>query len=188
VYEQGLALHVIEHVSEPVTTFQVPITLTVKYNAADVSQSNGHPETLTASYVIDANSPDVENPMHFPVGTFVLFAPEHASLNTTTGTVTVTTQAIGSTIAVVTNPVEYVQTLQPNTPELSSFDPNASQSFGDKPQFSTLQVVEPQIGNRLLVLDPDTGNYSYVNATDVGPAGAPPSKTSVGAVRGLLDN
>jgi hypothetical protein len=49
-----------------------------------------------------------------------------------------------------------------------------------------LQVVEPQIGTRLLVLDPDTGNYAYVNATDVAPSGAPPARTSAAVVRGLL--
>jgi hypothetical protein len=98
-------------------------------------------------------------------------------LNTTTGTITVTTQLIGSTISVVTNPVGYVQTVSDTTPELSSFGDNA-QTFGDKPQFSYLQVVEPQIGDRLLVLDPDTGNYTYVNAADVGPSGPPPGKTT----------
>jgi hypothetical protein len=96
----------------------------------------------------------------------------------------VNTQAIGSTLSVITNPVGYVQTLTPNTPELSSFDPNASETFGTKPQNSYLQVVEPQIGNRLLVLDPDTGNYSYVNATDVGPSGPPPARSSSAVVRG----
>jgi len=80
--------------------------------------------------------------------------------------------------------VGYVQTLAPNTPELSSFDPGTSQTFGTKPQFAYLQVVEPQIGGRLLVLDPDTGNYGYVNAADVGLSGAPPPKTSSAVVRG----
>jgi len=39
---------------------------------------------------------------------------------------------------------------------------------------SWLQVVEPQIGRMLLVLNPATTSYSYVNATGVGPSGAPP--------------
>src|SRR5205814_2280087 len=65
-------------------------------------------------------------------------------------------------------------------------DPATSQTFGTKPQFSTLQVVEPQIGARLLVLDPDTGNYSYVNAADVGPSGPPPARSSAAVVRGAL--
>jgi hypothetical protein len=84
--------------------------------------------------------------------------------------------------------VSYVQTLNPETQEYSSFDPSTSQSFGGKAQFSYLQVVAPQIpgDNRLVVLDPDTGNYSYVNATDVAPSGPPPNKSSSAMVRGLL--
>ena len=89
--------------------------------------------------------------------------------------------------AVVANPVSYVQTLAADAQEFSSFDPNASQSFGAKPQFSYLQVVNPQIGDRLLVLDPDTGNYGYVNAGDVGPSGPPPERSSTAVVRGLLN-
>jgi hypothetical protein len=82
--------------------------------------------------------------------------------------------------------VGYVQTLGDDTPVLSSFAGDA-QTFGSKSQFSYLQVVEPQVGNRLLVLDPDTGNYAYVNATDVGPAGPPPAKSSSAVVRGLIE-
>src|SRR5207244_13614596 len=103
------------------------------------------------------------------------------------GTMTYQTQAgAGVWQAVLANPVSYVQTLNPSASEYSSFDQATSQTFGTKPQFSYLQVVEPQIPgtNRLVVLDPDTGNYSYVNATDVGPSGAPPPKTSSAVVRG----
>jgi CSLREA domain-containing protein len=171
----------------PVTTFPTLLPIEMKYNAADVGQANGNASSLTAAYVIDATSPAIENPLGFPPGTFVLFPPENVNTNTITGTVTVYTQALGSTVSVVTNPVEYVQTLAPNTPELSSFDPNTSQTFGTKPQNSYLQVVEPQIGSRLLVLDPDTGNYSYVDATAVGPSGPPPNRSSSAVVRGLLD-
>jgi hypothetical protein len=158
----------------------------MKYNSSDLGQANGNPNLLTAAYVIDANSPAIENPLGLPIGTFLLFPPEHVSLNTVAGTVTATTQALGSTVSVVTNPVGYVQTLEPDTAEQSSFDPNSSQTFGTKPQFSYLQVVEPQVGSRLLVLDPDTGNYSYVDASSVAPSGPPPNKTSSAVVRGLL--
>ncbi|HEY8694604.1 MAG TPA: hypothetical protein VIR57_17890 [Chloroflexota bacterium] len=171
----------------PVTTFPDLIGIQVQYGAADVGQAKGDPKGLTVAYVIDANSPEIENPNHFPIGTFVLFAPDHVSLNIATGTLTVTTRALGSTISVVTNPVGYVQTLKPDAPELSSFDPNNSQTFSNKPQFSYLQVVEPQIGGRLMVLDPDTGNYSYVDATDVGPSGPPPPKSSSAVVCGLIE-
>src|SRR5207244_3185140 len=168
----------------PVTTFPTKIPIEMKYNSADVSQAQGNATTLTGAYVIDANTPAIQNPLGFPLGTFVIFPGENVSTNTTTGTVTVFTDALGSTVAVVTNPVGYVQTLGTSTPELSSFKADDAQVFGTKPQFSYLQVVEPQIGSRLLVLDPDTGNYSYVNATDVAPSGAPPPKTSSAVVRG----
>ena len=168
------------------TTFPTALTVVFRYNAADLAQAQGNASVLTAAYLIDANSPDIENPNHYPVGTWVFFAPSVTTLDTTAGTVAVNTQAIGSTLTVITNPVGYVQTLTPNTPEASSFDPATSQTFGTKPQFSYLQVTEPQIGNRLLVLDPDTGNYSYVNATDVGPSGAPPHQTAAATTRGAL--
>ncbi|MBV9120389.1 MAG: hypothetical protein JOZ39_06750, partial [Chloroflexi bacterium] len=160
-----------------------PITL--KYNAADVGQANGNVNSLTAAYVIDENSPDIENPMHFPIGTFVVFAPEHSHLDPISGIIVVDTQAIGSVISVVTNPVGFVQTTS-NTPELSSFAGDAQQ-FGTKPPNTYLQVVEPQIGDKLLVLDPDSGNYAYVSASSVGPSGPPPGKSSAAVVRGLLN-
>ena len=169
-----------------VTTFPVPIPIVVKYNAADVGQSNGRPETLTAAYVVDDQTPGIANPNGFPNGTFVIFPSEHVSNNTKTGTLTATTQAIGSVISVVTNPVGYVQTLG-DTDEVSSFDPSTSQTFGTKPPQTILQVVEPQIGNSLLVIDPDTGNYGYVDAKAVGPSGPPPDKTQAAVVRGLLE-
>ena len=68
----------------------------------------------------------------------------------------------------------YVQTLRGNAALYSSFDPASSQTFAGKPRFAYLQVVEPQVGSRLLVLDPATKNYAYVNASDVGPLGRPP--------------
>ena len=86
----------------------------------------------------------------------------------------------------MTNPVGYVQTVKPDTQLQSSFDAKASQSFGGTAQFSYLQVVEPQVGTRLLVLNPKTGNYAYVNATDVGPSGPPPPSAATAVVRGLL--
>ncbi|MBV8085005.1 MAG: hypothetical protein JO247_09340, partial [Chloroflexi bacterium] len=172
----------------PITTFAAPVPITLKYNAADISQANGNANDLTAAYVIDDASPEVENPDHFPGGTFVIFAPQYARLDAAHGTITVTTQAIGSVLSVVTNPRGYVQTLADGTPELSSFDPNTAQTFGTKPQFATLEVVEPQIGDSLLVLDPDTGNYAYVTATDVGPSGPPPGTAYAAAVEGLLSD
>jgi hypothetical protein len=181
-----LEITITDSSGNPVTTFPSLIPIELKYNAADIGQANGNVDSLAAAYVIDALSPPIENPLGFPPGTFVLFPPSNTTLNTTTGTVTVFTQAIGSTVSVVTNPVGYVQTLTDDAPELSSFDANNAQTFGTKPQFTTLQVVEPQVGSRLLVIDPDSGNYAYVNATDVAPSGPPPAKSSAAVVRGLL--
>ena len=93
------------------------------YNPADVGQANGNASILTAAYVIDATSPEIENPLGFPIGTFVLFPSQNVSLNTTTGTVTAYTQAVGSVISVVTNPVGYVQTLAPAAPECRASTP-----------------------------------------------------------------
>jgi hypothetical protein len=56
---------------------------------------------------------------------------------------------------------------------LSSFDPETSQTFGTRSQSTRLRVLEPQIGNRLLVMDPSTGGSAYVNAADVVPTEEP---------------
>lgn len=47
--------------------------------------------------------------------------------------------------------------------------------YGTIPQWSYLQVVQPQSGSRLAVYVPWTQNYAYVNASDVGPSGPPPA-------------
>lgn len=161
--------------NNPITTFPSLIPIVIKYNGADIAQSGNNPGILTAAYVIDANSPPLENPNGFPVGTFVIFPPQNVSLNQSTGTIMVTTQALGSAVTAITNPVGYVQTLKP-TQLYSSFDPNNAQVFGTKPQFAYLKVVEPQVGLRLYVQDPDTGNFAYVNAADTGPSGPPPGR------------
>ncbi len=46
-------------------------------------------------------------------------------------------------------------------------------SFGRLPQWSYLEVVAPQTGPRLYVFNPATNNYAYVEASAVGPSGAP---------------
>jgi len=74
----------------------------------------------------------------------------------------------------VRQPGGYVQTLKPGSALYSSFDPATAQPFGSKPQFAYLQVVGPEVGSRLLVLNPATKNCPYVNASDVGQLGRPP--------------
>ncbi|HEX6511399.1 MAG TPA: hypothetical protein VF157_03810 [Chloroflexota bacterium] len=172
---------------QPVTTFPAPISLVFRYNDADLAQANGRPDTLRAAYLIDANSPAIENPLKFPIGTWVLFPDSSTTLDTTRGLLAVRTQALGSVVSVVTNPVSYVQTLTARAELYSNFDPTLSITFGTKSQFSYLRVLEPQVGGRLFVLDPDTGAYAYVNAGDVGPSAPPaPSGSATAVVRSLL--
>ncbi|HLY64653.1 MAG TPA: hypothetical protein VKU60_03880 [Chloroflexota bacterium] len=155
------------------TTFPEPVEMLFKYNSADLAMARGSASLLSAAYILDDNSPALENPLHFPVSTWVFVPPSNVKLDTASGTVAVSTQAIGSIFSVVTNNVGYAQTLRPDVPLYSSFDVNNSQVFGTKKQFSYLRVMEPQIGSRLLVMDVDTGNYAYVSAKDVGPSGPP---------------
>jgi len=60
-----------------------------------------------------------------------------------------------------------------DTPLWSGPTASATQ-YGIAPQWSYLQVVLPQTGPRLYVLVPWTNNYAYVDASAVGPSGAPP--------------
>lgn len=169
-----------------ITTFPAAVTIVFKPNPADLAMAGGDFSLLTGAYVIDADSPEAENPNHFPINTLVLIPPSAITVDPVSGTFTAVLHFIGSVVGVVANPVGYVETVNPDANLYSSFDPNTSQTFGGVGQFAPLQVVEPQIGTRLLVLDPDTNNYSYVNATDVGPAGPPPARSSSAVVRGLL--
>lgn len=157
-----------------VNTFATPVQLVLKWNGADLAMAQSDPKPLTAAYLVDAATPAIANPNGYPVGTWVFFAPSAVTKDLTAGTLTINTQALPSVISIFTNPIGWVQTLRPGTPELSSFDPAQSKTFGTKPQFAYLQVAEPQIGSRLHVIDPATGNYAYVDAADVGPSGPPP--------------
>ncbi|MBV8084129.1 MAG: IPT/TIG domain-containing protein [Chloroflexi bacterium] len=182
-----LDITVTDSTGAKITTFPQPISIVVKPNAADVGMAGGNFSTLTLFYVIDSSSPAAENPNDYPPGTRVLVDPSVITTDPATGTITANLNFLGSVVGVVTNPVGYVETLSPDTAIFSSFDPTTSQTFGSKPQFTPLQVVEPQIGDRLLVLDPETNNYTYVNAKDVAPSGPPPAKASGAVVRGVID-
>ncbi len=50
----------------------------------------------------------------------------------------------------------------------------SAKSFGKVAPFSYFQVLEPQAGPRLQVKNPIGNGIGWINATDVGPAGAPP--------------
>jgi hypothetical protein len=49
-----------------------------------------------------------------------------------------------------------------------------AKSFGTMAPFSYFQVLEPQKGPRLRVRNPIGNGIGYINASDVGPSGAPP--------------
>ena len=153
---------------KPVTTFPDPVDVLFKYNAADLAVAHGDPKVLTAAYVIDESSPELENPLHFPIGTWVFFPPSNITLDTASGTLAVHTQAIGSIFSVVSAPVSYARTLR-QAQLFSSFNPRNAQLFGTKAQGTTLQVVEPQIGTRVLTRDLASDSYAYIEAKDLGP-------------------
>lgn len=144
---------------QPITSLNTPLQVVVKPTAADLAMAGGDFSKLSAIYFVAGTTSPVFNPLGLPPGTplFVTGLKQDPA----TGTISWQTQNTAGIIrAVVANPVSYVQTLNPNTQEWSTFDPNApQQSFGMKPQFSYPQVVAPQIpvDNRLVVLDPDTG-------------------------------
>lgn len=58
---------------------------------------------------------------------------------------------------------------------LHSGPSDPSVSFGLLAQWSPLQVMAPQTGNRLYVRNPKTGGVAYVDAGAVGPSGPPPT-------------
>jgi len=159
-----------------VTTFPEPVDILFKYNSADLSMAHGDASILRAAYVLDQNSPDIENPNHFPLNTWVFFPPDNLKLDAGSGTISVKTQAIGSIFSVVAVGVGWAQTSNPDAQLYSSFDPGKSAVFGKKKLGSYVRMVEPQIGGRLLVLDIDSGNYAYMNARDLKPSGPPPTK------------
>ncbi|HVA23495.1 MAG TPA: hypothetical protein VMW62_03805 [Chloroflexota bacterium] len=157
-----------------VVAFAAPVSVSMKYSAVDLASSGGDPSGLTAGYLIDANTPTIVNPNRFPVGSWVFFPPTSAQVDATSGVITVHAQALGGAIAIFSHPVAYVQTAAPNTRLLSSYDPGTSETFGTRPESTYLRVLEPQVGNRLLVEEPSTGGLAYVDIADVMPATKPP--------------
>ena len=168
-----------------ISSFPAPVTLVFKPNAADLTMAGGNISRLTAAYVIDDNTPAGENPNRFPDNTITIMPPSALTTDASTGVISANLNFLEGVLMLVTNPVGYVQTLKGSTSLVSSFDQASSNSFGNVPQFSYLQVAEPQVGTRLYVLNPKTNNYAYVNASDVGPSGPPPG---AGAAQGLLSS
>ena len=152
---------VTDQTGQTITTFAAPITLMVKYGAADGTM---------AAYLVDTITPAMANPNSFPPGAWLFFPPSVTSTDTASGVVTVQTQVLSAVIAIFSNSASDVRTVVPHAPLLSSFDPATAETFGTRPPGTRLRVVEPRVGDYLLVLDPATGGYTYVSATDVAPA------------------
>lgn len=165
---------VTDQAGNAIRTFPSPVALLLKPNAADLAMARGDPKQLAVAYMVDEQTPAIANPLRFPAGTWVFFPPSAVTQDPATGNLLVQAQVLSGLISVFSHPVGYVQVLKDSAPLLSSFASDA-QTFGRKPQWSYLQVVEPQIGERLLVQDPTSKNIAYVNAADVGPSGPPPA-------------
>ncbi len=90
------------------------------------------------------------------------------------------------TVALAVNlPAESVSSFEPwwvqshqETQLWSGPDSNAV-SFGQAPQWSYFQVVAPQNGSRLYVLNPAGNGYAYIDAAAVGPSAPPPVSPGV---------
>lgn len=67
----------------------------------------------------------------------------------------------------------WVESFQPT--QLWSGSDSKAANFGPLPVWSFMQVLAPTNGPRFYVRIADTGNVAYVNRSDVGPSGPPPS-------------
>ncbi len=156
----------------PVTTSPVPVTVMLRYSTDDLAIAGGQSSLLTAGYVIDNLTAYIANPLGLPSGTWVYFPPSVTREDGSTGIVTVLTQSLPSILGVVTRPFNFVSVNADQTPIWSSFG-ESGQQFGARQKSTLLQVVGPQIGGRMLVLDPQTKNYGYVDSQQVSPAQTP---------------
>jgi len=159
---------VTEQSGAAVTGFAAPITIFLRYNAADLAMARFNSGILTAAYQVGAATPASENPNGYPAGTWVLYPGGNVSQDLTAGTITIQTTKLGSILSVFTQPVGYVRTLTNDTREYSGWGQAAV--LASRPKGVDLQVVQPQTGGRLFVLDPLTSNYAYVDASAVGPS------------------
>jgi len=151
----------------PVTTLPHLATMIILYNHTDLAVARNDPNTLAAGYLLNGSSPAISNPLGLEAGTWLFFPPSLTGHDGTSGTLIVQTQVIPRVASIIARPAGEVQTLQDDAPELSSPTQSAV-VLNRKKRLSRLMVVEPQIGTRLLVLDPESNNYAFVNTTDVG--------------------
>lgn len=157
-----------------ITTFPAPVTMLIRYSDLDLGVADGDANILTPGFIIDSRSPNLANPVHFPLGTWVFFPPSVTKFDAGTKTVRVRTQVAPTVLGVMTRPYNEVQVTK-QTGLYSSFA-KAGKLFGLRGPASVLQVAGPpmlvagpQIDSRLLILDPQTDNYAYVNVADVSP-------------------
>lgn len=167
---------VTDQAGNAVVAFAAPVTLAIKYSPTDLASANSDPSGVAAGYLVDTSTPALVNPDAFPPGSWVFFPASAVHIDPASSVITIQAQALGGAIAIFSSSSAFVQTIGPSAPLLSSFDPDTSQTFGSRPTATYLRVMEPQIGDRLLVMEQDTGGYAYVNAADVTPAGIPPSR------------
>lgn len=149
-----------------VSAFTAPVTLSIKLKPADLVGANGELSVPTVAYLVEPDTPAMVNPDNFPPGSWVFFPASAISVDVANSVVTVQAQALGDAVAVFNRPPPYVRTLGPAA-LFSGYDPETSLTFGRRVQPTYLQVIEPQIGDRLLVIELATGGYTYVNAADV---------------------
>ena len=69
----------------------------------------------------------------------------------------------------------YVQNFSETARIYSSSEDSAADFGAAGPQYTTFTVVAPQVRGRIYVYNPVTAGYGWINATEVGPSGAPKS-------------
>jgi hypothetical protein len=166
----GTAIHLAlrDSAGNQLLTTEVPITVRINYGDADIQAAGGDAGLLAGGYLVQPDTAPIANPLRFPAGTWVFFPASLMSVNAEAQVISIRTQAIPPVIAVVVRPFMRARITTSET-GLYSGPGKDAYLFGNRPQLTSLQVVGPLIEGRLLVLDPETENYAYVDALDVAP-------------------
>ncbi len=160
----------------PITTLPAAAQLAMARNAADLTMANGNANLLTAAYMVDGNTPAIANPNREPSGTWVFFPPSGVSLDAAHGIMTVNTQADQRFDERVRQPGRLRPGPQPKRGAVFQLRSGLGSDVRRQAAVHVPSDGRPQVGSRLHVCwDPATKNYAYVNASAVGPSGAPPS-------------
>ncbi|HLY66335.1 MAG TPA: hypothetical protein VKU60_12440 [Chloroflexota bacterium] len=169
----SLQIQVRDARGQRLTEFSAPVTAIFKPNGADLAMAQGDFSLLTAAYVVDADSPLSANPSRFPMNTLIPLLQSTISKDADSQALYASLTVLPSRLLVITAGSGYVQTISSDVAIWASFDPANDTILERKPQFSYLRVEGPQIGARLMVIDPENGSQGYVDALEVGPSGAP---------------